>query len=193
MKPKIKDENIPYVIMGAINEKKITPYIKKRYGENMEILTSMIDSSHYNTIDYMDKITGDKVEVKSRSCGLKAYKDTLVGDNKVQEYKKLIAEGKRCWFVFVFTDGSYEWEYTTANYEKNEIEQKARGMQSIRTANSNYKAPTDKYTPFNPNKPHLYILINNLSLLCDVCAVIPAGVRKPSTSIFGTGICYIKI
>jgi len=194
-KPLIRPENRPFVAMGAINERKITPYITERFGANMVSITSTKNQSHYNTIDYADKITGDRVEVKSRTCGVKSFLDTLVGDNKVADYKKLIAEGKRCWFIFVFTDGTYEWEYTTENYDKNVKDQKARGMEAVRTAPSTYKN-NYAYTTFNPNKLHLYIMVNNLSFVCDVCADIPAGVKKQynykNDSIL-TGKCLINI
>jgi hypothetical protein len=198
-----KIENLPFVRMGDMNEKKITPFIHERFSKDMECITSSKNLTHFKTIDYKHKITGDRVEVKSRSCMFDDYDDTMVGDNKVLEFKKLTAEGKRCWFIFIFTDGSYEWEYTTENYNKNVEDQRARGKEAVRTANSNYKKPTDTYTTFNPEKPHLYIMGDNLTWICGVCAEIPNGVvvsksyktyqpYKPQ-SCLQAGVCYLKL
>jgi hypothetical protein len=199
MKPTIKPENLPFVRMGDMNEKKITPFIQERFGKDMVCITSSKNLTHFKTIDYKHKITGDRVEVKSRSFNYKKYEDTMVGDNKVLEFEKLTAEGKRCWFIFIYTDGTYEWEYTKENYKKNVEDQKARGLEAVRTANSTYVKPTNVYTSFNPEKPHLYIVLQNLNRVCDVCAEVPAGViddgwkRKKVGDYLQKGVCYLKL
>jgi hypothetical protein len=199
MKPTIKPENLPFVRMGDMNEKKITPFIQERFGKDMVCITSSKNLTHFKTIDYKHKITGDRVEVKSRSFNYKKYEDTMVGDNKVLEFEKLTAEGKRCWFIFIYTDGTYEWEYTKENYKKNVEDQKARGMEAVRTANSTYVKPTNVYTSFDPDKPHLYIVLQNLNWVCDVCAEVPAGViddgwkRKKVGDYLQKGVCYLKL
>ena len=198
MKPTIKPENLPFVRMGDMNEKKITPFIQERFGKDMVCITSSTNLTHFKTIDYKHKITGDRVEVKSRSFKFEKYEDSMVGDNKVLEFEKLTAEGKRCWFIFIFTDGTYEWEYTKENYKKNVEDQKARGKEAVRTASSTYVKPTNVYTSFNPEKPHLYIVLENLKWVCDVCAEVPAGViddgwKRKKGDYLQKGVCYLKL
>jgi hypothetical protein len=178
MKPTIKAENLPFVKMGKGNEENVKPIVKELFGEGMEIITSIEDSSHYDTIDFRNKKTGDCVEIKSRTCKSKTFKDTMVGFNKVQEYRKLISEGKRCYFLFMFLDGSFLWEYTNENYEKNKKDEKALNYVDIRKAPPTYEKPLNTYTPFNPDKLHLYIVAKNLKRISDIGATIPPELQE---------------
>lgn len=176
--PVIRTENLPFVRMGKGNEDNVKPIIEELFGSDMEIITSITNSSHYDTIDFRNKTTGDCVEIKSRTCNKDTFKDTMVGFNKVQEYRKLISEGKRCYFLFMFLDGSFLWEYTTANYEKNKQDERAIGKVDIRTAPPTYQKPLNTYTPFNPDKTHLYIVVKNLQHISNNGAVIPPELQE---------------
>tara|TARA_R110000744_G_scaffold286067_2_gene397367 strand:- start:27 stop:668 length:642 start_codon:yes stop_codon:yes gene_type:complete len=178
MKPVIRAENLPFVNMGKGNEDNVKPIVEELFGVDMEIITSITDSSHYDTIDFRNKKTGDCVEIKSRTCKKATFKDTMVGFNKVQEYRKLIKEGKRCYFLFMFLDGSFLWEYTTENYEINKKAEKAINAIDIRKAPPTYQKPMNAYTPFNPDKLHLYIVVKNLQKISNNGAVIPPELKE---------------
>ena len=175
MKPTILAKNLTRVLMGTTNEQRITPFVVSKYGDDMTIITDSTNESHYETIDFKGNITGNQVECKSRSCEYEDWNDTMVGLNKVEEYEKLIADGKRCWFLFMFVDGTYEWEYTKENYEKNVKDQRARGKEAIRRAPPSYVV--DANSSFNPNKLHLYIIIKNLTPVSNICAFLPPDIE----------------
>ena len=178
MKPSIKTENLPFVRMGKGNEDNVKPIVEELFGADMEIITSISDSSHYDTIDFRNKKTGDCVEIKSRTCKKRTFPDTMVGFNKVQEYRKLITEGKRCYFLFMFLDGCFLWEYTTANFEKNKKDAKTLNKVDVRKAPPNYQKPLNNYTPFNPDKLHLYIVVKNLQHISNTGATIPPELQE---------------
>jgi len=212
MKPTIKDENLPFVNMGKGNEENVKPIVNTLFGADMVIITSIENSSHYDTIDFRNKKTGDCVEIKSRTCKSTAFKDTMIGFNKVKEYRKLISEGKRCYFLFMFLDGSYLWEYTTANYDKNKTDEQKLNLIDIRKAPPTYQAPLNTYTPFKPDKIHLYIVVKNLKKISNIGATIPPELQeyfdekerkyqakrleyiaKYRKNNILTGVCYIKL
>jgi hypothetical protein len=181
--------------MGQINEERITPFIKERYGEDMEILTDCSNDSHYEAIDYRGKNSGNVVEVKSRSFKYSDWIDTMVGFNKVEEYRKLIEQGKRCWFVFMFIDGTYEWEFTEENYRLNYEAEKKLGKIAVRKASNTYKKGAN-YTSFNPDKLHLYIVRSHLVSVSKIEAYVPDDlIPKPYKPYGGllAGVCYLKV
>lgn len=194
MNPSIKPENIPLVRMGQINEERITPFIKDKYGEDMEIITDCSNDSHYEAIDYRGKITGNVVEVKSRSYRYSDWIDTMVGFNKVEEYRKLVAQGKRCWFVFMFIDGTYEWEFTEENYRLNYEAEKKIGQVAVRRAITYKQGP--RYTSFNPDKLHLYIMRTFLTFISFIEAYVPEDLKPKPYKPYGgllKGVCYLKV
>tara|TARA_R110001606_G_scaffold9789_2_gene41989 strand:- start:889 stop:1395 length:507 start_codon:yes stop_codon:yes gene_type:complete len=159
----IKEQDKIYVVMGECNEKRITNFIYRHYGDNIKRTGNCNSKSHWNKLDFK----GDKtyVEVKSRSKLSTQFNTTMIGYNKILEYEKKYKQGYRCFFIFMFIDGTYEWEYTPENYEKN------GGYDQVAYGSNTFT--TNKYTSFNPNKLNCYIFMDNLTFLTDITSFVP--------------------
>jgi len=180
MNPKIKEEVKTFVLMGDINEKKIDEFVKTTYGKGIKRTGTIRDKTHWKTIDWEGEDAC--VEAKSRSCRYDTFDTTLIGTNKIEEYKQKVQQGKRCYFLFVFDeDGTYEWEYTPENLEKVE----------------SYTRPDFKpkeFTTFNGKKMNSYIPITDLKRVSDISSYVPEGVKKYyGKSLLTAGVCYIKL
>ena len=196
--PAIKPENRVFVAMGDANERKFNSEILKRYGKDLMRTGNCHDNSHWAVKDYKSQTIS--AELKSRALKSTDFYDTMVGANKVDEYKLDIQQGKRCFFIFGFTDGLFEWEYTKSNMDELEALYISRGTTAIRTAPVGYVNKTNTYSTFNPKKPHLYIPSDKLTKFSDTPVYIPKAYREtlanktyvPKT-IFTPGVCLIKL
>ena len=85
MNPDIKTENKVFVLMGDANERKFNTEILNRHGHDLQRTGNCYDNSHWQVKDY--KSPSKSVELKSRAVKSTDYYDTMVGANKVDEYK----------------------------------------------------------------------------------------------------------
>lgn len=82
--------------------------------ENLEIIKNMFDSGlkkisdNYYCFDFSSESC--YVELKSRRCKHTQYKDTMIGQNKLDYASK---SSKPVYFVFAFDDGLYYWKYNS--------------------------------------------------------------------------------
>jgi len=102
--------------------KKTVKFNKVNYEKGLlaeiRILVSLQIFFDDKTIKQLDEgnnfdFEGDEkfIELKSRNCYSYAFKDTCIGEvkiNKAIEYEKL---GKNIYFVFEFLDGTYFWKF----------------------------------------------------------------------------------
>ena len=178
----IKKNNLPYVFMGETNENLYSKLILERYGEDLEKTGTIYNKDkHFDTMDWVSSTT--IVELKSRSINHNTFLTTMVGYNKVQLFLEQVKKGKKCVFLFAFTDGLYEWIFTEKDYEK------IGGISAVK--NREDFRMSEKYTSFNPTKLHLYIPVVNLVKISDICC------KKLNKSVsfksqFEEGVCYLS-
>jgi hypothetical protein len=177
----IKNENLSYVLMGERNENKFENIILEKYGKDL-VKTGTIynKEKHFDVIDWISSTT--MVELKSRSVKHNDFNTTMIGFNKVQLYLEEFRKGKKCVFLFAFTDGLYEWIITDENYES------IGGFNAVKKR-EDYRM-TENYTSFNPTKLHLYIPINNLTKISDIGS---SKLKQPFKSQFQEGVCYLPL
>ena len=137
--------------MGDKNEARLSPLIKQLYGQD---LTKTI--SRYDPFDYVSSTVS--IELKSRNNNYSKYPTTMIGLNKI-DLARADETTRRYIFLFAFLDGLYEWEYSNTNYE-------ATGGDSAIKSRVGYVKYNN--TNFNPNKPHLYIPIEQLKRVGDL-------------------------
>jgi len=176
---KIKEENLIYVKMGDLNEQHYESDIFERYGTDLTRTGNSSNGTHFKTYDWKSKT--HSVELKSRNCESSVYSTTMVGYNKLEELMKEHKQGKRCFFMFGFLDGLYEWEITQENFDL------IGGDYAITT----YENKGTDYTPFNSNKLHIYIPIEKLILVSNKRCLIPDDlIYKSKYNLLGK--CLIK-
>lgn len=164
----IKNANKIFVKMGELNENQLNNLILKRYGNDMVKTGTCYDEDHYKVDDFQSETT--IVEVKARNLYKRSYDTTMIGYNKIKNYQNKIKEGKRCFVIFLFLDGCFEWEYTEENYEKN------GGYGMVKQHKVNYF--NENYTTHNEKKLHLYIKIEYLEKISSIKTIIPNGMVK---------------
>ena len=175
----IKPSNYPYVYMGEINEDHYSQEILDRY-KDVKKSGSKKTRLHYRTYDWASNKY--YIELKSRNNGFDVYSTTMIGYNKVEEWKR--DTGKKYFFLFGFLDGFYEWELNATNF--NEI----GGMNAVKT--STFQPKEELYSTFNTQKRHLYIPIRKLIKISDKGCLVPDELvfKSRYTS---SGVCLIKL
>lgn len=172
----IKSKYYPYVFMGDLNEKHYNNDILERFSG---IIKSGTKTSvlHYKTYDW---VSNDYfVELKSRNNEYSSYNTTMIGYNKVEEWKK-DNTSRKYFFLFGFLDGLYEWELTQENYDT------IGGYDAVKKKTYN---KGKSFTTLNQNKEHLYIPINKLKKVNDKGCLIPDVLVCDSIRKQG---CFIK-
>lgn len=160
----IKTANLPFVKMGDLNEKFYAENIIERYGEDLERTGRVDDETHFTVYDWISNST--IVELKSRRVFSYQYPTTMIGYNKVKAYlEDLEYKEKKCFFLFAFKDGLYEWEANKPNFLA------AGGMLSVRNA-FDYNPKPNSYTTFKPNKLHFYIPMTQLVKICSKGCIV---------------------
>ena len=92
--------------IGRRMEDKVLPHINARYQCEFE----RNENNIWDVFDFMDEKNNCVVEVKSRRIKSTDYKDTIITANKVNEGYKKLDLGYQVFFIFVFTDKSFELE-----------------------------------------------------------------------------------
>lgn len=62
-----------------------------------------------NTFDFEGE--NKFIELKTRNCYSYAFKDTCIGEIKINRAKELEKLGKNIYFVFEFLDGTFFWKF----------------------------------------------------------------------------------
>jgi len=164
----ISPKNFAYVFMGELNEENYNDFIIERYG-GVQKTGNKSSLLHYKTFDWVNN--DYKIELKSRNNDFNVYNTTMIGFNKVKEWKEDKTNRKYI-FLFAYLDGLYEWELNKENY------QKIGGDNSIKKNSFSQKStafgPSPlAYSTFNENKEHLYIPIKDLKKISDKSCLVP--------------------
>ena len=79
-------------------------------------------TSKFSIYDYV----GDSIciELKQRQIRHNQYRDTMIGMNKINEALKI---NKKVYFVFLFTDGLYKYQFDKDDLENGNIEMRIGG------------------------------------------------------------------
>jgi len=174
----IKSSNYPYVYMGELNEKHYNNDILERYN-GVKKTGSKSTLLHYKIYDWVNK--DYYIELKSRNNDYSVYNTTIIGYNKLEEWKKDNTD-RKYFFLFAFLDGLYEWELTKENYEK------IGGDNAVKK--TSFKK-TNSYSTFNENKDLLYIPISQLTKINDKGCLVPDDLLCNSNRSI-TSRCLIK-
>lgn len=179
LKKNIPDCDLPYVLMGEVNEKLFTPIIKEAYGEDVELV-----GNWYDAVDYESPTMS--IELKTRSCKKADWYDTMIGKEKLDAGWEKIKQGKRVFFLFGFTDGGWDWELTKERYDE------IGGSKCIRIGGIEERG--------YKKKPYFYIPHKKLDEVCEqgswVHPVVQAKneekKRKYQESKIPAGVCLLK-
>lgn len=88
--------------MGFKNEKECLPIIKQFFNDyNLEVYKDV-----YEVIDF--KSESKYIEFKSRRIEHNKFKSSLIGANKIDDFKK---SNKECYIVYKYIDGLYYIKY----------------------------------------------------------------------------------
>lgn len=98
MKLSIKENDI---IMGELNEDLV-----KQYYLDEDIV--LLKNDKYSIMDFIDIDNNQYIEIKSRTFKSTKYPTTMIGENKFIFASKC---GKKCKFIFVFTDKALYYDY----------------------------------------------------------------------------------
>ena len=175
--PSIKVSNYPYVYMGELNEDHYNNDIIQRY-KGVTKTGNKNSLLHYKVYDWVNKEY--YVELKSRNNDYEFFKTTMIGYNKLEEWKK-DKTGRKYYFLFGFLDGLYEWELNKENYEK------IGGDTSV--MKTNFKN-TKSYSTYNTNKEHLYIPIHQLKNINNKGCLVPDDLVCNSKRISTSKVTY---
>jgi len=95
-------------IFYGLDQEKKTLEILKLYFKDENI----IKNNRFSIIDF--ESDSKLIELKSRRVKYNQYLTTIVGLNKIEQFKK---SNKKCYFIFNFIDGLYYIEYSS-NFDK---------------------------------------------------------------------------
>lgn len=95
-------------IFYGLDQEKKTLEILKLYFKDENI----IKNNRFSIIDF--ESDSKLIELKSRRVKYNQYPTTIVGINKIEQFKK---SNKKCYFIFNFIDGLYYIEYSS-NFDK---------------------------------------------------------------------------
>lgn len=172
--------DLPYLKMGAENEKLYTPIFQKIFDKGLKKT-----KSYWSVIDF--KSYKMDLEMKSRTNCYNKYPNTMFGANKLKyAWGGVEKYGKRVIFAFAFTDGLYYWELTRENYEK------CGGDKAIYVGGTNERG-------YDDYKDHFHIPIDQLIKISDIPSFVPDELKyktldnTPQTVFKDlTGVCLIK-
>jgi len=157
----ILPQNYPYVYMGEINEQHYNDDILKRY-KGVQKTGNKSSLLHFKTYDW---VSDDyKIELKTRNNNYNDYDTTMIGFNKIEDWRK-DNTNRKYFFLFGYLDGLYEWQLNKENYEK------IGGDNAVKKKSFNQK-PT-AYSTFNENKNHIYIPIQQLKKISEKSVLVP--------------------
>jgi len=172
------EEEEAYREMGRQNEILFKPFIEGCFGK-------INHTENWNdVIDFYGD--GFMVELKSRTNNYNDFKDTMIGNNKIETgFKKLNEnENYRVFYAFAFKDGLYFWELNKNTYEEN------GGKSRVKIGGTNDRG-------YDDYKYHYYIDVVRLNLITDKgCWIHPYIQRKidnKNKDKLKTGVCYLKI
>lgn len=123
--------------IGRRMEDKILPHINIRYGCEFQ----RNENDIWDVFDFMDSDSNCVVEVKSRRIKSSQFKDTIITANKINEGYKKLDLGYQVFYIFVFTDKTYELELKPDSEFKCQI----TGTNSI----AHYLIPVSSMTEIN--------------------------------------------
>tara|TARA_R110000787_G_scaffold55854_5_gene128680 strand:+ start:1225 stop:1653 length:429 start_codon:yes stop_codon:yes gene_type:complete len=92
--------------IGRKMEDKLLPHINLRYDCKFE----RNENDIWDIFDFMDPHNNCIVEIKSRRIKSTQFKDTIITANKINEGYKKLELGYQVFYIFVFTDTTYELE-----------------------------------------------------------------------------------
>tara|TARA_R110000787_G_scaffold17004_4_gene53795 strand:- start:1067 stop:1468 length:402 start_codon:yes stop_codon:yes gene_type:complete len=92
--------------LGRKIEDEILPTINKYYSSDFK----RNENNIFDVFDFRDEENNIIVEVKGRRIKSTEYKDTIITAHKITEGLKALDLGYQVFFVFVFTDKTYEIE-----------------------------------------------------------------------------------
>jgi len=157
---KIWNQNCEF---GKINEEKHFDIIKRAFDRNL-----IKSNNRYDKFDYYSDDT--LVELKSRNNEYNKYPTTMIGIVKITYGLKT---GKKCIFVFSFTDGLYYWimnDEDLKNFDVKKGGTNKRGKEEF----SNYLyIPIEKLTKIDDKPPNNNCLImdRNIFIDSDICNI----------------------
>jgi len=99
----------------------------------------IIDNNKFAVFDMVDRDKKIMIEVKNRNCNHDKYDTLLMNSSKIVAAYLLLQKQYRIYFVFVFLDGIYAYEYT-----KNSNLKKTRGGSVKYGFNMMYSIPTNQ-------------------------------------------------
>lgn len=89
------------ITFGSLSESQVLPILREFFKEDLQHI-----QEKYSVMDFESEKSF--FELKSRNVKSSAYKDTMVGMNKIKFAKE---STKPCYFCFKFQDGLFYWKY----------------------------------------------------------------------------------